>query len=301
MMKALRLSAIALAVFAFLTIHTAFSQQIYIASASITSAQPATYLPGSPPKLTGTMRITNSTGGKLSYFITVQEALNQRFALLTVNEVSDTLGVTVLNSGNNQILPIESITTPTTSNTIKGSVNKNTSANVTFYVQSASADYGMGGIYQGSVNFVCYKGTTIANKVLQNVYPVAFSFSLPVYATMTIDATEFNFGELEQGELLSTNLHFSASRGFDLFVKSTNNYVLKNVTAPENEIPYVATLDGASLNSISPTTPCLTISSAQLPNLSYITPAIAVTIGAISEYSEAGEYQDNLMFTILTR
>jgi hypothetical protein len=118
---------------------------------------------------------------------------------------------------------------------------------------------------------------------------------------MTLDSTQFDFFELQQGESLSTNLHFTATRGFDLFVKSTNNFVLKHLTAPENEVPYVATLDGASLNAISPTTPCLTITSEQLPNISYITPALAVTVGAIPEYSEAGDYRDQLMFTILTR
>jgi hypothetical protein len=277
------------------------AQEVYIQSATITSTQPATYSPITPPKLTGTISVINTTNVKINYFIVVQEALDQRYALLTVNEVSDTLGVTVLNSGNKEILPIESIPTVTTNNSIMGSINKNATATLTFYIQSASGDYGMGGLYQGTVTFDCYKGTTIANKVYQNTYPIAFSFNLPIYAEMSLDSTQFDFFELQQGESLSTNLHFTATRGFDLFVKSTNNFVLKHLTAPENEVPYVATLDGASLNAISPTTPCLTITSEQLPNISYITPALAVTVGAIPEYSEAGDYRDQLMFTILTR
>jgi len=275
---------------------------IYIDNAYFTTALPATYNPTNPPTLSGKVSVRNTTTSTKYFFITVQEALDQRLAFLTVNNVLDTLLVNVRNSTGYNILPIESITTVTTSNTIKSSVGKNRAKEFSFSARASYYDYGMGGTYQGSFTFVCYLGTTKANGVLMNTWSVPFSYTLPIRAEANLSDGLLDFDILEDGETLSTTMTFTATRAFDMYVQSTNGNKMTNPLYPEAYISYSATFDGTPLGSLASPTVCLTIESWELSGLPSYAPDFEITISEdIPWEADPVVYSDTLMFTVVTR
>jgi hypothetical protein len=262
------------------------------------------YNPTSVTAITVSITVKNDSSSDAKFFIAVDEIPDARKVSMIVNNIECSNQLYAMTTANKVIGTPASIgSTPSSDNSVIGSVRKGRTSIVKAKLQAKDLYYGPDGEYQGMATFSCYRYFDTGTPVFQFSATASVIYTVPSLATLTISNEALEFGQLTEGESLETTISVDASRPWDLYLQSQKGGCLQHATDIYSKVWYTLTIEGEDFGNLTNPTICYSKSTySWWPWTGYDeTLTMAVTIGEVPFGVEPGIYTDNIWLTIMTR